>query len=232
MPFGITHSAKPLPIQTGFLLNQKRFPDIPWVSLPQLKGMLEASEEHSKSSSTHQAETALEGEPWDALPQISVLNYFSHCSPLPALERKLMFLPARAEHTLPSGFSQHLSEICHFPQISHYYVLRGGTEVLHICLHKAGGWFKMNQLPPSTGRMTGMQRCTGFPWIWLKNKIITQCLQLSPHSVPLTPCSISVVPLWAHWGLSGMGWNPGSHVSSGWVGVIYSQEETVRAPKS
>lgn len=29
-----------------------------------------------------------------------------------------------------------------------------------------------------------------------------------------------------------MGWNPGSHVSSGWVGVIYSQEETLRAPKS
>lgn len=77
--------------------------------------------------------------------------------------------------------------------------------MLHICLHKARGWFTMNQLPPSPGRMTEMQRCTGFPWIWLQNKTITQCLQLSPHSVPLTPCSISLVPLWAHCGLSGMG---------------------------
>lgn len=61
MPFGIIHSAKPLPIETGFLLNQKWFPDIPWEPLLQLKGMLEASEEYSKSSSIHQAETALEG---------------------------------------------------------------------------------------------------------------------------------------------------------------------------
>lgn len=72
--------------------------------------------------------------------------------------------------------------------------------MLHIYLHKAGGLFKMNQLPPSTGRMAEMQRCPVFPWIWLENKVITQCPQLSPHSVPLTPCSISLLPLWAHCG--------------------------------
>lgn len=56
-------------------------------------------------------------------------------------------------------------------------------------LHKAGGLFKMNQPPPSTGRMTKMQRSTGFPGIWLEKKIIPQCLQLSPCSVPLTASS-------------------------------------------
>lgn len=57
-------------------------------------------------------------------------------------------------------------------------------------------------------------------------------LSLSPHSVPLTPCSISLVPLWAHCEIPlvlcrGVEWE-GCEIQSG---VIYSQEETMRAPK-
>lgn len=61
MPFGIIYSAKPLPIQIGFLLNQKWFPGIPWESLPQLKGTLETSEEYSSQPALIRPETALEG---------------------------------------------------------------------------------------------------------------------------------------------------------------------------
>lgn len=65
-------------------------------------------------------------------------------------------------------------------------------------LTQGWGLFQMNQLPPSTGRMTKLQSSTGLSRIWLENNTVTRGLQLSLHSVPLTPCSISLVPLRAH----------------------------------